>query len=376
MSRRRRHHHRKPPRIRKRTAPGAVPGTISVPVDATATNLHVIRFSADQLQEYDLTVPDPIRQWIKPPSVIWVNVNGLGSPATLEQLCGIFRLHSLALEDVVNTHQRTKIESYDDHLFIVLKMVSLVEHMEIEQVSMFLGDHFVLTIQERAGDCFEPVRERLRHGRGRIRKAGADYLAYALIDAVIDGYFPVVDQYGEHMEQLDERVSAGHSAGIMDEIHNLRSDLMQLRRSIRPLRDELNRLRPDQESLFSADTSYYLRDCYDHVVQITDLLDSYRELCGNLRDYYMSSLSNRMNDIMKVLTVIGTIFIPLSFIAGVYGMNFNTQLPGNMPELDWPYGYVIAWLIMLGTAGGLLAFIWRKGWLKSDGVSNSRDPRN
>jgi magnesium transporter len=264
---------------------------------------------------------------------------------------------------VVNVHQRAKVEEYGDHLYIVLRMVGPGEHLETEQLSLFLGRNFVLTFQERPGDCFEPVRARLRHSRGRMRDTGADYLAYALIDAIVDAYFPVVDDCGERLEELDEQMSAGHSHDAMAVLHHLRGELMLLRRAIRPLRDELVNLMPDPNALIRPETQFYLRDCYDHTVQLIDLLDTYRELCSDLRDFHLSAVSNRMNEIMKVLTIIATLFMPLSFIAGVYGMNFNTALPGNMPELNWPYGYVLSLGLMLLVAGGMVAFFWRRGWL-------------
>ncbi|MFT5302018.1 MAG: magnesium transporter [Mariniblastus sp.] len=365
MSRRKHHRRRKPPRIQKRTAPGSIPGTLSAPADAVYSSTKVIKFNADQFEEKEIKSINEIRGLLDDQSVTWINVDGLGDPETFHQLSEIFGLHRLALEDALNVHQRAKVEAYQDHVFIVLRMVTLAEHLESEQVSMFLGKNYVLTIQERPGDCFDAVRQRLRESRGLIRQLDPDYLAYALIDSVIDGYFPVVDAYGERMEHLDEEITAGKSMNTMEVIHNLRSDLMALRRAIRPLRDALNQIKPGDRSFFAEETHYYLRDCYDHTIQIIDLLDSYQELCSNLRDYHMSIVSNRMNEVMKVLTITGTIFIPLTFIAGIYGMNFNTQLPGNMPELNWPYGYVFAWLLMLGTGLGLLSFVWKKGWLSS-----------
>lgn len=370
MARNKHHRRRKPPRIKKHSAPGSLPGTIHAPIDAERSSTHVIKYTASNIEEIEVSNIADIKAMVNSQSVSWVNVDGLGDPETFHQLSKLFGLHQLALEDVVNDHQRPKVESYHDHLFIVLRMVELKEYLESEQVSIFLGKNFVLTIQERAGDCFDPVRQRIRQSKGRIREAGADYLTYAIIDAIIDGYFPVVDSYGERMEELDEKITAGHSSNTMEVIHNLRSNLMALRRSIRPLRDALNQLKPDGESLFGKETHFYLRDCYDHTIQLIDLLDNYRELCANLRDYHMSIVSNRMNEVMKVLTITGTIFIPLTFIAGIYGMNFNTQLPGNMPELNWPYGYVFAWLLMLITGLGLLGFVWRKGWLSSESDTN------
>ncbi len=364
-TRTRKHHRPKTPRIRRRHFPGASPGIVVAPDDALGPSIAVIQFSESVLIEQVITDVSLVGDFLADDSVTWINIDGLGDAATFHTLAQVFGLHRLAMEDVVNVHQRAKVEDYDDYLFIVMRMVTMRGHLDNEQVSMFLGKNFVLTVQERPGDCFDPVRGRLRHSKGRIRKAGADYLAYALIDALIDGYFPVVDSYGERMEQLDEQISTGRSVHTMDAIHGLRSDLMALRRAIRPLRDELNHLHANADGFFTKDTTVYLRDCYDHTNQIIDLLDSYRELCANLRDYYMSIISNRMNEVMKMLTIIGTIFIPLSFIAGVYGMNFNNEMPWNMPELNWPFGYVFALVLMLGVGLGLLGLLWHKGWLQS-----------
>ena len=280
MSRKKIQRRRKPPRIQKLSAPGAIPGTIESPKNAVRTALQIIKYSEDEIEEKLLEGAGEICDFLDDHSVTWINVEGLGDPATFHELRDIFDLHKLALEDVVNVHQRSKVEAYHNHIFIVLRMVFLQTQLETEQVSMFVGENYVLTIQERPGDCFDPVRERLRQSRGRIRGAAADYLAYALIDAVIDGYFPVVDSYGERMEHLDERITAGHAMNTMEVIHNIRSDLMVLRRAIRPLRDALNHLKPDDHSIFSQETHFYLRDCYDHTIQLIDLLDTYRELCA------------------------------------------------------------------------------------------------
>jgi magnesium transporter len=365
MARKKPYHRRKAPRIQKRTAPGAVPGTIQIPDNAVEPTIHAIKYSAKRIIEETIENAGEIRGLLDDQSVVWINIDGLGSAETFDQLSEIFGLHRLALEDVVSFHQRPKLETYEDHLYVVLRMLTIKQELDSEQVSLFLGKNYVLTIQERPGDCFDAVRERLRESRGRIRQAKADYLAYALIDAIIDGYFPVVDSYGERMEELDAQITLGQKVNVMEIIHDLRTDLMMLRRNIRPLRDELNQLKPDDESLFTKETHFYLRDCYDHTIQLIDLLDNYRELCANLRDYNMSIVSNRMNEVMKVLTITGTIFIPLTFIAGIYGMNFNPDLPGNMPELNWPYGYVFAWSLMLATGLSLVGFFWKKGWLTS-----------
>jgi magnesium transporter len=226
-----------------------------------------------------------------------------------------------------------------------------------------LGKNFVLTFQQQSGDCFDPVRDRIRTRRGRIRNAGADYLVYALIDAVIDSYFPIVETFADHLEELEDQVATRQSPNVIDRIHEVRNDLLLLRRSVRPHRDALNELVRDEHPLICNETRVFLRDCYDHTIQLIDLLEVYREMCADLRDYYLSIVSNRMNEVMKVLTIIATIFIPLGFIAGLYGMNFNTSLPGNMPELNVPYGYVGAIAMMSLVALGMLAFFWRSGWI-------------
>jgi len=374
MSRKKsRRRQRRPPRIRRLTVPGTPPGTLHVSNSEPQPAIHVIKFTRDDLWEEDIHDVGRLRELLDSDSVTWVNVNGLGDVELLGQLRKIFGLHDLALEDVVNVHQRAKVEEYGDHLFVVLRMLSQVDRVESEQLSLFLGKNFVLTLQQRAGDCLDPVRQRLRQSRGRIRNIGSDYLAYALIDAVVDAYFPVVDEYGERLDQLEGELVVGQLPHLVESIHHLRGDLMMLRRTVRPLRDALVHLMPDPQSLIGEETQFYLRDCYDHTIQLMDLLDTYREMCSDLRDYYMSSVNNRMNEIMKVLTVIATIFIPLGFVASLYGMNFNTRLPGNMPELNWPYGYVFAVLLMIVIALSMLTFIWRKGWLAS-GAAAGRQP--
>lgn len=366
MSRKRSHHRsRKPPRIRRLTSPGTTPGTVEVAADAAQPSIRVITYDDDELVETVVTDVAQLRDLLEEDAVNWVHVDGLGNVAMLHELSEIFGLHGLALEDVVNMHQRAKVEEYGDHLFIVLRMVLTGEHVHGEQLSMFLGRNFVLTLQQHPCDCLDPVRDRLRKARGRIRETGPDYLAYAVIDCVVDAYFPVVDECGERIEQMDEEITTGYSPNYMESLHGVRTDLMALRRAIRPLRDALVLLMPDPHALIGEETQFYLRDCFDHVIQLIDLVDTYRELCGNLRDYHLSVVNNHMNEIMKVLTIIATIFIPLSFIAGVYGMNFNTAQPGNMPELNWPYGYFVALGVMATTALSLLWFIWWRGWLKA-----------
>ena len=344
-----------------------MPGTLKVAADAPHPVLRVIAFNKERLVEEPVDTVDGLAAYLDESNVTWINVDGLGDAATIRQIGELLGLHSLALEDVINVHQRAKVEPYHDHLFVVTRLVTMIapDHLDSEQISLFLGKNYVLTFQQLPGDCFDPVRERIRASRGRIREAGADYLAYALIDAVIDSYFPVVDEFADHLDHLEDEVALRQSPEVIDRIHELRNDLLLLRRSVRPHRDSLNELVRDEHPLIGAETRVFLRDCYDHTVQLIDLLEVYREMCGDLRDYYLSIVSNRMNEIMKVLTIIATIFIPLGFVAGLYGMNFNTKLAGNMPELNMPYGYLGALAVMMCVALGMLFYFWRHGWIGS-----------
>jgi magnesium transporter len=237
------------------------------------------------------------------------------------------------------------------------------EHLDTEQISLFVGGNYVLTLQEHADECHEKIRERIRKSGAQIRRAGADYLAYAILDSVIDSYFPILDHFVDQLEELEDEVVAGRQPDLAERIHALRNDLLVLRRSIRPHREALNELARDEFSLITFETRVFLRDCYDHTVQLMDLLEVYREMCADLRDYYLSTVSKRMNEIMKVLTIIATTFMPLSFIAGVYGMNFDTRSPWNMPELGWPFGYAFALGVMAAVALAFVIYFRHKDWL-------------
>ncbi|MBC8873879.1 MAG: magnesium/cobalt transporter CorA [Planctomycetes bacterium] len=365
MSKRSHHHRRRKPRFQRRTAPGASPGSVKPHPDALPCAVKVLAYGPDELVEEEIRDLDRLPEVLNKHPVTWINVDGLGDEGVVRRLGELLGLHALALEDVVNAHQRAKVEPYDSHLFVVARMTRMMEHLETEQISLFVGSNYVLTFQERHGDCLDPVRERIRKSSGKIRNAGADYLTYALLDAVIDSYFPVLDQFADHLEELEDEVAAGRSADVTARIHAVRNDLLVLRRSIRPHREALNELVRDDNPLIADETRVFLRDCYDHTVQLMDLLEVYREMCADLRDYYLSIVSNRMNEVMKVLTIIATIFIPLGFIAGLYGMNFDTDSPWNMPELRWPFGYAFALALMLGVAATLLFFFRRKGWIGS-----------
>lgn len=353
--------------MKRRTLPGAAPGTISVDPAAPQPVMHVIAFGPQGIVEKDIALPDDVREHLTHWPVCWLNVDGLGNEKTLSRLAEIFGLHPLAMEDVVNVHQRAKVEEYGDRLFIVTHMPELKDHLDTEQLSIFVGKNFVLTFQERPGwDCLEPVRERLRNPASRIRHEAADYLAYALLDAVVDQYFPVLEVYGERVEALEEQVLIRPDRGAVAAIHDVKRDLLHLRRAIWPQREAFNTLLRDPVPHVTDATRIYLRDCYDHTVRIIDLVETYREVCSDLMDLYLSSISQRMNEIMKVLTVISTLFIPLTFVVGIYGMNFNPAAsPWNMPEINWYWGYPACLAVMAAITVGQLFFFRRKGWIGS-----------
>jgi len=363
------------PRFHRRTPPGALPGTLAADPGAAQPEIRVIAYGPDEFVEEEIHNLDRLPTLVGKHPVTWVNVAGLGDAAAIGRLGEIFGLHVLALEDVVNTHQRAKVEEYGDHLYVVARIVHLAEHLQTEQVSLFVGKNFVVSFQEHRNGCMAPVVERLQTARGRIRETRADYLAYAILDAAIDSYFPVLEQFGERLDALDDRVSARNAGEAMTRIHEVRSDLLLLRRAIWPHREALNMLARDTNPLIADETRIFLRDCYDHSVQLIDLLETYREMCADLRDVCLSLISNRMNEIMKVLTVIATIFMPLSFLASLYGINFDTQAsPWNMPELRWRWGYPFALGLMAAATGGMLLYFYRRGWLGAADELNGTEP--
>lgn len=320
-------------------------------------------YSASGMHETQIQSAEQLRPLLQHWPVTWVDVSGLGTLEKLNEIGQLFGFHALAMEDVVNVHQRAKVEPYTDHLFIVARMCNPEDKTRTEQICLFLKAGVLVTFQERPGDCWDPVRERLRHARGRIRSSDSDYLAYALLDSIVDSYFPIVDELSDRLDALDEEVTANVHNSQMRRVHDLRGELLALRRAIRPHRELINELTRECVPIVTPETRVFFRDVYDHVIQVIDLVDTYRELTSDVRDFYTSSVGNRMNEIMKVLTIIATIFMPLSFIAGVYGMNFDTDSPWNMPELSWTYGYQFALLVMLMTAGGFLGYFKRKGWI-------------
>ncbi|MDZ8240928.1 MAG: magnesium/cobalt transporter CorA [Nostoc sp. ChiQUE01a] len=350
--------------------PGTVPGTIFIDADAPPPIIFLIDYNQTNFIREQIATPEECMPYLDMESISWVDVQGLGSQDILQRLGRVFKLHPLVLEDVVNVPERPKTEDYEDQLLFIARMVVPKEKtcgFYSEQVSLILGKNYLLTVQEEPEhDCFEPVRSRIEKGKGIIRSQKADYLAYALLDAIIDGYFPVLELYGERIEELEEEVIVKPTPQTLQSIYQIRRELLQLRRAIWPQRDAINSLIRDGSDLISEDVRIYLRDCYDHTVQVMDMVETYRELASGLMDVYLSAVSNKMNEIMKVLTVVSSIFIPLTFVAGIYGMNFNTEKsPYNMPELNWYWGYPICLAGMGAIALCLVLFFWRRGWLQN-----------
>lgn len=347
--------------------PGSIPGTLNIEEDAKPSEITLIDYSDDYANYLNNLTPEDCGNHLDTKSVSWVDVQGLGSADILQRIGTVFNLHPLILEDVVNVPQRPKVEDYPDQLVIITQMAipkAKGEGFGLEQVSIVVGKCYLLTLQEEPEkDCFDPVRRRIRFKKGNIRTQGTDYLAYALWDAIIDGFFPILEAYGERIEGLEDEVIFNPTEQTLGKIYQIKRELLALRRAIWPQRTAINVLIRDGSGLIGDEVSIYLRDCYDHIIQIIDVIETYRELASSLTDVYLSAVSNKMNEIMKLLTVISTIFIPLTFIAGIYGMNFNTEVSQwNMPELNWYLGYPLCLTLMIAIATSLCFFFWRKGW--------------
>ncbi len=364
MKRARPKHRRTKKRFRRQTGQGAVPGTVKTAPEADAPLISVMRYTPEEVDEHVNVSVEELATLSRSAGILWVNVDGLGDARTIRRIGDLFGLHTLALEDVVNVHQRAKVEEFPQHLFIVARMVSIQTRLETEQVSLFLGSRFVVTFQQSVGDCLDPVRERLRKNRGSVRQKGADYLAYALLDAIIDGYFPVMEHYGERLDQIEHDIEAVQDQHSITELHMVRGDLLNLRRTLWPHREVVNVLLRDEHPLINRETRLFLRDVGDHTIQLVDVAEIYRETCSDLREFHYAQIGQRTNEVMRVLTIIATIFMPLSFIVGLYGMNFDTRVSRwNMPELEWVYGYPFALSIMAAVTLGMLVFFWRRGWI-------------
>jgi magnesium transporter len=342
---------------------GLPPGTLVHIGDQRVDHVEisVMDYADGELNEQPLARAADCRPFLNRPTVTWFNVTGLHDTALLQDIGDIFELHPLILEDIANTGQRPKMEDHVTYIFMSMKMLYQPQDSDgvvAEQVSIVLGSNYVLTFQEVEGDVFGRIRERIRTSAGRIRTMGCDYLAYSLIDSVVDNYFSILEALGDRIESIHDAVTAKAKPETLGEIHQIKREMVFLRKCLWPLRELVGSLDSGESNLIDAKLAPYLRDVHGHTIQIIDNLESLRDMLSGTLDIYMTVVSNRMNEVMKVLTVIATIFMPLTFIAGIYGMNFEV-----MPELKWPFGYALVWLVMLTTAIGMTLFFKRKRWL-------------
>lgn len=361
-----RNHRRRRARFRNRPSRDDHRALLTDPA-AAPTQIRVMAYGPDSFEEHESPTVDQVEALRQKYAVVWVDVAGLANVKLIQEIGTRFNIHPLVMEDLVRTHQRPKLEEYPSALFVVARMAPCIDQEGTEQLGAYLTGNCLLTFQEIPGDDLDGVRNRIRQSRGRIRSQQVDYLLYALIDAVIDAYFPIVDRYGEIVENLEDRLVLSPSRSVLREIYEIRRRLLEMRRAMWPHREMLASLYRGESELISESTTVFLRDCYDHTIQLVDLMENYRELASNLMEVYLSSVSNRLNEIMKVLTIISAVFIPLTFIVGVYGMNFHTDVsPWNMPELTAYYGYPLCWAFMIFISIVQIVYFWRKGWLRSE----------
>jgi magnesium transporter len=352
----------KPAKRHSKKKAGSPPGTLVHIGEKKAESVRItyIDYDEQNIEEKQVTDIKECFPFKATPTVTWINIDGIHDVDIIEKVGKHFDLHPLILEDILNTTQRPKFEDYDSHLFVVLKMLTSAGEKQLvqsEQVSMVVGRNFVISFQESIGDVFEPIRDRIRNSKGRIRKMGADYLAYALLDAIVDGYFSVLETIGDTIESMEERLAKDPTEAILRQIHSLKREMIFLRKSIWPLRELISNLQRSESGLIAQSTDVFLRDVYDHTIQVIDTVESFRDIVSGMLDLYLSSISNKMNAVMKVLTIIATIFIPLTFVAGIYGMNFK-----YMPELEWRWSYAVVWLVMIVIAVGMIKYFRNKKW--------------
>ncbi len=349
--------------IRRSQKVGLPPGSLVHLGEKRAEKIKIslIDYNENNVLEKEIEKVDECFPFKDKPSITWINIDGLHCIEVIEKLGEYFGVHPLLLEDIVNTGQRPKIEDFESYLFMVVKMFSYNDHaqkIQSEQFSLILGQTFVISFQEEEGDVFNPVRERIRNAKGRIRKMGADYLAYSLLDALVDEYFVILEKIAENIEDLEDALIINQSTITLQEIHNLKREMIYLRKSVWPLREVVNNLERGESALLQKSTRIYFRDLYDHTIQVIDSIEVFRDLLSGMLDLYLSSISNRMNEVMKVLTIFASIFIPLTFIAGVYGMNFK-----YLPELEWAWEYPAIWVIMIIITIFMLFYFRKKKWL-------------
>lgn len=343
---------------------GLPPGTPVQSSESTSAKVKitVIDYDANDLEEGEVLSVEDCYPFRDKDTVTWINVDGIHDVGIVEKLCEHYRIHPLVIEDIVDIKQRPKMDDFDDYLYVVLKMLTFDSDNDTvasEQVSIILGKGVVISFQEKiGGDVFERIRSRIRNNKGRIRKMGPDYLMYSLIDAIVDNYFIILENVGNMISFVEEEMIADPSPDVMHFIHELKRDILFLRKSVWPLREVVSGLQKTESRLINKQTWVYLRDVYDHTIQIMDTVEIFRDMLAGMMDIYLSSLSNKVNEVMKFLTMIATIFIPLTFVAGVYGMNFK-----HMPELETQWGYVAIWIVMIAIGVSMLAYFKRKKWM-------------
>jgi magnesium transporter len=353
-----------PKLIKKRSKKAGLPPGTLVHIGekkAETPKITVMDYDEAHFQEKEIKTIEECFLFKDKPTVTWINIDGLHQVEILEKLGECYGLHPLVLEDILNTDQRPKMEDYGEYLYIVLRMLNYNDkssEIESEQISLVLGPNFVFSFQEREGDTFNPIRDRIRNSKGRIRKMGADHLAYTLLDSIIDNYFIILEKLGEKIEFLEEEVVTRPTPETLQTIHHLKREMIFLRKGVWPLREVISGLERGESSLIKESTRIYLRDVYDHTIQTIDTIETYRDMVSGMLDIYLSSISNRLNAVMKVLTIIATIFMPLTFLAGIYGMNFK-----YMPELEWRWGYPAIWFVMVGIGVFMLVYFRKKRWL-------------
>ena len=353
------------PRLIKRSRKkiGLSPGTLIHIGDKKVgeIKMSLMNYDQGQLIEKELTSIEDAFPYKDTPPVTWINVDGLHDVDIIDRIGRHFDIHPLTLEDIVNTGHRPKAEDFEDYDYIVLKMLTYDEdqsHIKAEQVSLILGPHYLISFQETEGDVFNFVRERIRKAKGRIRKSGCDYLAYALIDAIVDHYFLVLEKLGEKIELLEVDLLDDTQTENLQSIHHLKREIIFFRKQVWPIREILSTLMKEEAALIQETTQIFIRDLYDHTIQVMDTIESFRDVLSGLQDLYLSTVSNRMNEVMKVLTIMATIFIPLTFIAGIYGMNFEF-----MPELKWPWAYPALWTLLITIFVFMIFWFKKKKWL-------------
>ncbi len=348
------------PRIAQKAA---VPGTIGYVGKKREDPiiLHLLDYDQENLTERDIkTIKDSL-PFKEGPTVTWLNISGVYNTKIIEDVGKYFNIHPLALEDIANTTQRPKVEEYDDYIFIIFKMAYFnqkAQDIVIEQISLIIGKDYVISFQEKQGDVLEPLRNRIRSSKGKIRRLGSDYLTYGIIDAIIDHYFTVLEQIGEQIETLEDRLITRPDQSTLNTIYKLKQELVFLRKSIWPTREVVSALQRAEHKLIDESISVYFRDVYDHTVQVVETVETFRDMASGMLDLYLSTVSNKMNEVMKVLTIFAAIFIPLTFIAGVYGMNFEF-----MPELGWRWAYLVWWGIIIIVIVGMIVYFKKKKWL-------------